>query len=97
MIQKKLVRYSLALFLLTVTPVAVFAQSSRGAIAGDITDNNGGALPGVSVTAANIATNASRTVTTRSRCCRRALTASLRSFRAFSPSRVSPMSMSGRP
>jgi hypothetical protein len=64
MIQRKLIRYSLAMFLLAITPFAVFAQSSNGAIAGDVTDNNGGALPGITVTVTNAATNASRTATT---------------------------------
>ncbi len=63
MIQSKFFRSSLVFILLTLTPIAVFAQSSTGAISGDVTDNNGGALPGVSVTATNTATNASRTVT----------------------------------
>ena len=39
-------RFGLALFLLSITPLAVFAQSSNGSIAGDVTDNTGGALPG---------------------------------------------------
>ena len=56
----KLIRYSLALFLFTLTPFAVFAQSSNGSIGGDVADNNGGALPGVTVTALNVATNVSR-------------------------------------
>jgi outer membrane receptor protein involved in Fe transport len=66
MSQHKLVRCSLALFLVLLAPVAVFAQSSNGSIAGDVADNTGGALPGVSITATNVATNASRTVTSNS-------------------------------
>jgi hypothetical protein len=62
----KSVRIALVLFLLLLTPVAMFAQSSNGSIAGDVTDNTGGAVPGVSITATNAATNASRTVTTNS-------------------------------
>jgi hypothetical protein len=42
-------------------PFSAFAQSSTGAISGTAVDESGGALPGVSVTATNIATGASRT------------------------------------
>ena len=63
MIQRNFVRLSLALLLLLLTPVAVFAQSSNGSIAGDVTDSTGAPLPGVAVTATNTATNVTRTVT----------------------------------
>jgi outer membrane receptor protein involved in Fe transport len=66
MSQRNFVRHSLALFLLLLAPVAAFAQSSNGSIAGDAADNTGGALPGVSVTATNVATNVSRTVVSNS-------------------------------
>lgn len=66
MIQSKFVRYSLVCLLLAIAPCALFAQSSNGTMAGDVADNNGGALPGVNVTAVNVATNVSRTVTSNS-------------------------------
>jgi hypothetical protein len=48
--------------LLALAPLAAYAQSSNGSISGTATDESGGALPGVSVTAANAATGVSRTV-----------------------------------
>ncbi|MCU1229449.1 MAG: hypothetical protein JWO97_2333 [Acidobacteria bacterium] len=48
----------LALFLLT--PLGVFAQSSNGSISGNVTDDSGAALPGVTVSAANAATGFNR-------------------------------------
>jgi hypothetical protein len=49
--------------LLALTPIAVFAQSSNGSISGTVTDASGAILPGVTVTATNAATSASRNVT----------------------------------
>src|SRR5712691_10214985 len=46
--------------LLALAPIALFAQSSTGSIAGTVTDDNGGALPGVTVSASNIATGVER-------------------------------------
>jgi outer membrane receptor protein involved in Fe transport len=45
-----------------LVPFAAFAQSSTGSLSGEVTDANGGAMPGVTVTASNTATHASRTV-----------------------------------
>jgi outer membrane receptor protein involved in Fe transport len=42
-------------------PVTAFAQSSTGSVSGTITDAQGGALPGVTVTVTNLDTGASRT------------------------------------
>jgi hypothetical protein len=47
-----------------LAPGAVFAQDFRGAITGRITDKSGGVLPGVTVTATNVATNVGSTTTT---------------------------------
>src|SRR6266404_9456959 len=44
------------------TPVA--AQEFRGVITGRVNDRSGGVLPGVTVTATNVATNAASTTTT---------------------------------
>lgn len=49
---------------LIVMPVAVRAQIETGSIVGAITDETGGALPGVTVTVRNLATGQVRTVTT---------------------------------
>src|SRR4051812_20326716 len=49
------------LFVCLLTPLTVFAQSSTGSISGTITDDSGGALPGVTVTATNVATSVART------------------------------------
>ncbi|HKO01762.1 MAG TPA: carboxypeptidase regulatory-like domain-containing protein, partial [Thermoanaerobaculia bacterium] len=48
--------------LLLLMPIGVFAQSSNGSISGNVTDDTGGALPGVTVTAMNAATGFSRMV-----------------------------------
>ncbi|HEY0159302.1 MAG TPA: TonB-dependent receptor [Thermoanaerobaculia bacterium] len=52
------------LFVCLLVPVALFAQSSTGSISGTIVDDSGGALPGVTVTATNAATGATRTAVT---------------------------------
>ena len=49
------------LFVCLLVPFSVFAQSSTGTISGVITDDSGGALPGVTVTATNVATSGTRT------------------------------------
>jgi outer membrane receptor protein involved in Fe transport len=54
---------SLCFFALFV-PFAAFAQSSTGSISGTATDESGAALPGVTVTATNVATSVSRTTVT---------------------------------
>ena len=52
-------RFSLALFLLVLLPAAVFAQSqaTTGVIEGTVVDASGAALPGVTVSVHNTATN----------------------------------------
>ncbi|HKO58690.1 MAG TPA: carboxypeptidase-like regulatory domain-containing protein, partial [Thermoanaerobaculia bacterium] len=45
-------------------PVGLFAQSSNGAISGNVSDDQGGALPGVTMTASNVATGATRSTVT---------------------------------
>jgi outer membrane receptor protein involved in Fe transport len=61
------VRRTLCLILaVLLLPLAVFAQSSTGSISGAITDESGGALPGVTVTATNVATGTARTAVTNS-------------------------------
>jgi outer membrane receptor for ferrienterochelin and colicin len=52
---------ALTLCLIALLPFAAFAQSSNGSISGTVTDESGGALPGVTITATNNATGASRT------------------------------------
>jgi len=52
--------------LLALAPFAVFAQSSTGSISGTATDESRAAIPGVTVTATNTATGASRTAVTNS-------------------------------
>lgn len=49
---------------LLLPAAALFAQSSNGSISGTITDDQGGALPGVTVTATNAATGVNRTAVT---------------------------------
>src|SRR6187455_339662 len=44
-------------------PSVVFAQASSATLTGTIKDTSGGVLPGVSITARNIATNDTRTAT----------------------------------
>ncbi len=52
-------------FLLLV-PTLLFAQTNAGSLSGRVTDANGGALPGVTVTATNGATGFTRSVVTES-------------------------------
>ena len=60
----KLLRFTLVVSLLAILmPFAAFAQSSNGSISGTVTDANGAALPGVTVSATNTATRVTRTVT----------------------------------
>src|SRR5207248_3213920 len=56
--------FVLFLCLASLVPFAAFAQSSNGAINGNVTDNSGSTLPGVTITAANAATSATRTAVT---------------------------------
>jgi len=53
---------SILVLFLALIPLSVFAQSSNGSISGTVTDDTGAALPGVTVTAANVATGQSRVV-----------------------------------
>jgi outer membrane receptor for ferrienterochelin and colicin len=46
---------------LVCMPTGLFAQSSNGAISGNVSDDQGGALPGVTLTASNTETGATRT------------------------------------
>lgn len=62
----KHVRFILYLLLLTLVPLGAFAQSSNGSISGNVTDDSGSALPGVTVSATNTATNANRSVVSNS-------------------------------
>jgi hypothetical protein len=56
-------RFTLLVFLLAIlVPFAALGQSSTGSISGNATDANGGALPGVTVTATNSATGVTRSV-----------------------------------
>jgi hypothetical protein len=57
-------RVCLSLVLLAAMVAAASAQEFRGAITGRITDESGASVPGVSVTATNIATNVATTTTT---------------------------------
>jgi len=58
----KHMRFFLAFALLVVSlPVCVLAQSSSGSISGIVSDEQGGALPGVTISATNVATSATRT------------------------------------
>jgi len=51
----------LLLVVLALMPVAALAQSSNGSISGTITDDSGAAVPGVTITATNLATSIART------------------------------------
>ena len=57
-------RVCLSLVLLAAMAAAVSAQEFRGAITGRITDESGASMPGVTVTATNVATNLATTTTT---------------------------------
>ncbi|HSP14970.1 MAG TPA: TonB-dependent receptor [Thermoanaerobaculia bacterium] len=46
--------------LVALAPLALFGQSSNGSISGTVTDESGGALPGVTVSAVNAATGLER-------------------------------------
>jgi hypothetical protein len=59
-------RTAMALLVLAVAAVPGFAQGTNGALEGQINDEQGGALPGVSVTAHNLATGLQRTAITDS-------------------------------
>ena len=56
----------LVLVVCLLTPIAAFAQLTTGSINGTITDDSGAALPGVTVTAKNVATGVARTAVTES-------------------------------
>jgi outer membrane receptor protein involved in Fe transport len=56
----------LSALILALLPLSVFAQSSNGSLSGNVTDDTGAALPGVTVTATNVDTGAVRTVVTNS-------------------------------
>jgi hypothetical protein len=58
----KAIRFVALFLFVLLLPLGAFAQSSNGSISGNVTDENGGALPGVTVTATNAATGAIRTV-----------------------------------
>jgi hypothetical protein len=62
-------RVSSLLVLLSLFPAALFAQSQaiNATVEGTITDQSGGALPGVSVTVANLDTGDTRVVVTNDR------------------------------
>jgi hypothetical protein len=57
-------RYICVLLALAATALNASAQDFRGGITGRILDSSGGRLPGVSVTATNVATNVTSTTTT---------------------------------
>src|SRR4029077_18447694 len=61
MIHAKHIRFLAFLFSLALfVPFAAFGQSSNGAINGNVGDASGSALPGVTVTATNVGTAATR-------------------------------------
>ncbi|HWW59818.1 MAG TPA: carboxypeptidase regulatory-like domain-containing protein, partial [Thermoanaerobaculia bacterium] len=59
MTQPRSIRFVVLLTILLL-PVVAFAQSSNGSISGSVTDDSGAAIPGVTVTATNLATGATR-------------------------------------
>jgi hypothetical protein len=59
-------RLWLLLLVVGLAPGAAFGQDFRGAITGRITDESGAVLPGVAVTATNVATNGGSTSTSNS-------------------------------
>src|ERR1700686_2562658 len=62
----KVFRFATIFVSLLLLPLGAFAQSSNGSISGTITDESGGALPGVTVTATNADTHASRSAVSNS-------------------------------
>jgi hypothetical protein len=59
-------KYSCVLALFVVFSVSLIAQETRGTINGHVVDEQGGAMPGVTVTITNVDTNVSATLTTNS-------------------------------
>ena len=59
-------RYLIFTAVLVLVATSMFAQASGGALLGRVSDETGGALPGVTVTATNNATGVSRSVVTGS-------------------------------
>ena len=57
----KHIRFLVFLSLALLVPFSALAQSSNGAINGNVRDDSGSALPGVAVTATNVATAVART------------------------------------
>jgi hypothetical protein len=57
---------ALILLCLALVPLTVMAQSSNGSISGNLTDDTGAAIPGVTVSAVNVATGATRTAVSTS-------------------------------
>src|SRR5919202_635601 len=64
LMRTNLVRLSLFVCLLLAFAPFAFGQSSNGSISGTITDDSGAALPGVTVSATNIATGIERNAVT---------------------------------
>ncbi len=64
--RRPLVAVTLLAFLLGCVSIPIFAQKITGDIAGDVTDASGAVMPNVTVTAENLDTHATRTVTTNS-------------------------------
>ncbi len=58
--------WTFVFLLVALAPLALFGQSSNGSISGTVTDESGGALPGVTVSAVNAATGAERNSVTNS-------------------------------
>ncbi len=57
----RILRAPFVVFLCLALSTPLLAQSSTGSISGIVTDESGGALPGVTITATNAATSATRT------------------------------------
>jgi outer membrane receptor protein involved in Fe transport len=55
---------ALVMLCVVLAPFAAMAQSSNGSISGTITDDTNAAIPGVTVTATNVATGSTRTAVT---------------------------------
>ncbi len=67
MARRPLVQFAvITAILFALVPGVAFAQTSGGVLNGRVTDETGGALPGVTVTATNVATGVSRSVVTDS-------------------------------